>query len=137
MRQRDEIKPIAEFAHLYEVTVPYARQGYVDEREVLFEIHPYAALSHLLALAFHGLTDEQPKGMFVTVSADTRGELLPIGTSPLDWEGIPRPGGRKPAKLLGRPIDWLTIKPERFFGFAEYGTVGLHDALHDAGENAD
>jgi len=125
MRQRAEIQPIEGFRHLYEVTVPYARQGFIDEREVLFELHPYAVLSHLSALVFHGLTEEQPKGMTVTVSADVSGGLLPIGSSPLDWEGVPRPQGIRAPKILGRPVEWLKAKPERFFGFAEYQPLGF------------
>jgi predicted transcriptional regulator of viral defense system len=125
MRQRGEIKPIPGFRHLYEVTVPYARQGSVDEREVLFELHPYAALSHFSALAFHGLTEGLPKGLTLTVSSDGSGGLLPIGTSPRDWEGVQQPAGRTPSTIFGRPVDWQRIKPERFFGFAEYQPLGF------------
>ncbi|MGH2559331.1 MAG: type IV toxin-antitoxin system AbiEi family antitoxin domain-containing protein [Thermomicrobiales bacterium] len=125
MRQRGEIKRIKGFRHLYEVTVPYARQGFVDEREVLFELHPYAVLSHLSALVFHGLTEEQPKGMTVTVSADVSGGFLPIGTGPRDWEGVHRPGGLRTPKILGRNVRWLKLMPERFFGFAEYQPLGF------------
>lgn len=124
MRGRGEIGSIKGFRHLYEVTVPYARQGAVDEREVLFELHPYAALSHLSALVFHGLTDDMPKGLTATVSADVSGELLPLGTSPRDWEGEQPPGGRTPARILGRPVRWLRVLPERFFGFADYQPFG-------------
>lgn len=124
MRQRGELQPIKGFRQLHEVTVPYARQGFIDERELLFELHPYAVVSHLSAMVFHGLTDNQPKGLTVTVSADGTGELLPVGTTPRDWEGIPRPGGRTPEKILGRPVQWLRVKPERFFGFAEVEPLG-------------
>lgn len=124
MRARQEIAPIKGFRHLYEVTVPYARQGFVDEREVLFELHPYAVLSHLSALVFHGLTEDLPKGLTVTVSADVSGGLLPLGTGPRDWEGVERPGGRTPARITGRPVQWLRVKPERFFGFADYQPLG-------------
>lgn len=124
MRERGEIKPIKGFRYLYEVTVPYARLGFVDEREVLLEIHPYAALSHFSALVFHGLTEEQPKGFTATVSADGTGELLPIGTGPRDWEGVLRPGGRMPAQVLGRPVQWQRVKPDRFFGFTDYQPLG-------------
>jgi predicted transcriptional regulator of viral defense system len=124
MRKRGEIKPIGGFRHLYEVTVPYARQGFVDEREILFELHPYAVLSHFSALAFHGLTEEQPKGMTASASADVSGGLLPIGTNPRDWEGVHRPGGLRWTNILGRPVEWLQVKPERFFGFADYQPLG-------------
>ncbi|MGI8474820.1 MAG: type IV toxin-antitoxin system AbiEi family antitoxin domain-containing protein [Thermomicrobiales bacterium] len=125
MRERGEIKAVKGFPHLYEVTVPYARQGFIDEREVLFERHPYAVLSHLSALAFHGLTDEQPKGLTATVSADVSGGLLPISTGPRDWEGVAWPGGLRPSNVFGRPVEWLNTKPERFFGFIEYQPLGF------------
>jgi predicted transcriptional regulator of viral defense system len=124
MRERGEIEPISGFQHVYQVTVPYARQGFVDEREVLFELHPYATLSHLSALAFHGLTEAMPKGMTVTVSIDISGGLLPIGTGPRDWEGVHKPGGRMVRMILGRPVTWFRIKPERFFGFVDYQPLG-------------
>lgn len=124
MRERGEIKTIKGFQQLYEVTVPYARLGFVDEREALLELHPYAVLSHLTALVFHGLTEEQPKGLTATASADTTGGLLPIGTVPSDWEGVTRPGGRAVPRVLGRPVAWQRVKPERFFGFAEYQPLG-------------
>ena|SRR5215217_1686306 len=124
MQQRGEVKAVPGFRQLYEVTVPYAQQGFVDEREVLFEIHPYAVLSHLSALAFHGLTDEQPKGLTVTASADVSGGLSPIGTGPRDWEGVQRPPGTMATKILGRAVEWQRMRPERFFGFAEYEPLG-------------
>lgn len=125
MRERGEIKAIKGVRHLYEVTVPYARLGFVDEREALLELHPYAALSHLTALVFHGLTDEQPKGLTATISVDSRGGLLPIGTVPSDWEGVAPPSGRAVPRVLGHPVAWQRVKPERFFGFAEYQPFGL------------
>jgi predicted transcriptional regulator of viral defense system len=125
MRLRGELSPITGLHQVYEVTVPFARQGFLDEREVLLEVHPYAVISHFSALVFHGLTDEQPKGLTVTISADMTGGLLPIGTAPRDWEGVVRPAAIRARVILGRPIEWLKVKPERFFGFEEYEPVGL------------
>jgi predicted transcriptional regulator of viral defense system len=124
MARRGEIKPIHGFRQIFEVTVPYARQGFVDEREVLFELNPYAALSHFSALVFHGLTEEQPKGITATVSADVTGSLYPIGTIPRDWEGIEQPRGRTPTHILGRPVTWIRVNPEGFFGVQEYQPLG-------------
>jgi predicted transcriptional regulator of viral defense system len=120
MRRRGEIKPIRGFRHFYEVTVPYARTGPIEEDEVLMEAHPYAALSHLSALVFHGLTDELSKGITAMVPADGRGDLLPLGTEPRDWEGVPLVQGRMPERVLGRPVTWNQVKPERFFGLGLY-----------------
>jgi hypothetical protein len=125
MRQREEIQFFEKAHSLYRITVPYARQGPIDEREVLFEYHPYAVLSHLSALAFHGFTGEQPKGLVVSVSLDGHAGLLPIGTEQADWEGIRRPVGRRPRTILRRPVEWVRTKPERFFGFADYRPLSL------------
>jgi len=125
MRRRHEISPLERLPFLCEVTVPYARHsGPLDEDEVLFEANPYAVLSHLSALTFHGLSDDLPKRIIVTVSRDGRGDLLPLGTEPRDWEGILPAAGRKPALVLGRLVHWMSIKPEWFFGFAAYQPRG-------------
>jgi predicted transcriptional regulator of viral defense system len=124
MQAREEISPIKHHPHLYQVTVPYARASLVEEPEVLLETNPYAVLSHLSALVFHGLTEELPKSITATISADTRGDLLPLGTEPNDWEGIRMPGGRTPKEILGQPVHWTRVKPERFFGFSIYQPHG-------------
>lgn len=125
MTRRGEIAPVSGIKRLFEITVPYAQQGFVDEREILFEVHPYAVLSHLSALVFHGLTGEQPKGMTATVSTDVTGGLLPIGTGPRDWEGVSRPAASAPARIFESSVTWLKIRPERFFGFEEYQPLGV------------
>ncbi|MBA2278617.1 MAG: hypothetical protein H0W06_12730 [Chloroflexia bacterium] len=124
MRHRGELSPILRQPYLYEVVVPYARWGPLDEVEVLMEANPYAALSHLTALAFHGLTDELPKLIMAVVSLDGRGGQLPIGTEPQDWDGVPLPVGYRPAQILGRPIDWTRVRPQRFFGESVYQPHG-------------
>lgn len=124
MRERGEIKPIRGLRHFYQVTVPYARTGPIEEEEVLMESHPYAALSHLSALVFHGLTDELPKGLNAMVSLDGTGDQLPLETEPRDWEGLPLVRGRMPAHILGRPVIWHQVKPERFFGIGVYQSRG-------------
>lgn len=125
MRARQELRAIPGHPRLNEVVVPYARKGFLDEREVLFEAHPYAVLSHISALAFHGLTTDQPKGLTITVSADTTGGILPIGTTPRDWEGVTMPSATTPSRVLGRPVHAKRVKPALFFGFAEYEPLGF------------
>jgi len=125
MRARQEIRSVSGHSRLYEVVVPYARQGFLDEREILFEMHPYAVISHMSALVFHGLTTDQPKGLTITVSADTTGGLLPIGTGPRDWEGVTRPAATIPTRILGCPVQARRVKPELFFGFADYQPLGF------------
>lgn len=124
MRQRGEIKPIIGFQHLYEVTVPYARLGHVEEEEVLLEANPYAALSHVTALVLHRLTDELPKTMTAIAPSIGTGDQLPLGTDPRDWGGLSLPSGRTPPRILGRPLTWSRPRPERFFGVAVYQPRG-------------
>lgn len=124
MLQRGEIESVKGARRIYRVTVPYAQQGFIDEDEVLFEVNPYAVVSHLSAMAFHGLTEELPKRITATVSTDVTGGLLPMGTEPRDWEGLPRPGGRTPKSVLDRAVLWTREKPERLFGFEIYQPHG-------------
>ena len=124
MCQRGELKPIRGLRHFYQVTVPYARTEPLEEEEVMMEAHPYAALSHLSALVFHGLTDELPKGLVAMAPSDGTGDQLPLGTQPRDWEGLPLVRGRMPDRILGRPAAWHQVKPERFFGLGVYEPRG-------------
>lgn len=124
MRQRGEITPIAGLRGLYQVTVPYARTAPLEDEEVLMEAHPYATLSHLSALVFHGLTNELPKGPTLTAPPDGAADHLPLGTTAEDWEGILLVHGRRPARVLGRPVTWHQVKPERFFGVRVYQPRG-------------
>ena len=62
MSARGQVKPLPHDEGLYHVTVPYAERVPFDEFEVLFEIHPYAVLSHLSALYFHNLTYPASQG---------------------------------------------------------------------------
>lgn len=125
MRKRDEIQPVPGHPQLDMVTVPYARQEALDEREVLFEVHPYAVISHLSALVFHGLAMDRPNRLTVTVSRDTTGGLLPGGTSPTDWEGMLLPPPSRPAKVHGYPVTWKLVRPEYFFGHGDYQPLGF------------
>lgn len=120
MRQRGEIEPVRGLASLFEVTVPYARQGFIDEDELLFEAHPYAVLSHVSALVLHGLTDDLPKRMTAVIPADGTGDMLPLDTDASDWDGIPLVRGRRPPKILSRPVLWTKVAPARLFGMREY-----------------
>ncbi|MDQ3467119.1 MAG: hypothetical protein M3411_02655, partial [Chloroflexota bacterium] len=54
MQRRGELAPLPDIRRLYEVTVPYARTGPIAEDEVVMEVDPYAALSHISAMVFHG-----------------------------------------------------------------------------------
>ncbi len=123
MEQRGELAPVPKLSHMYEVTVPYARKGEMDEAEVLMEVHPYAAISHLSALVFHGLSDDMPLGLTVIVPA-YRGGTLPPGTTPEDWEGMSPVAGRTPPTILRVPVHWTRVAADRYFGLREYRPRG-------------
>lgn len=109
---------------LYEVTVPYADTGPVDEREIVMEIHPYASLAYLSALVFHGLTDQLPKATILIVPSDGRGEQLPSGTELSDWDGATLVSGVRITSVFGQPIEWHRLGSGRYFGTAEYRPRG-------------
>ena len=120
MERRGELAPVPQTRYIYEVTVPYAGAGGLAEDEILMEVNPYAALSHLSALAFHGLTEELPQALDAITLAQGRAGVLPPGTDSSDWEGLPPVRSSKPAKVLGRPVRWRSVRVERFFGVGEY-----------------
>lgn len=124
MERRGEIHSIPSFKNIYQVTVPYARSSTVEENEILMEIQPYAALSHLSALAFHGLTDELPKVITTLVPNDGVGDILPPGTNIDDWEGLTLIRGHRPSHILSRPVRWTGTKLVRYFGIHEYRPRG-------------
>jgi predicted transcriptional regulator of viral defense system len=108
-----------QYPHLYKVTSAYAQQDPIEEDEILMELHPYAALSHLSAMAFHQITDQLPKEIHVSVPSDRTPSVLPVGTKQAEWLGQVNPvrGHLAPA-IEGIPINWHHL--EKFFGFAEY-----------------
>ncbi|MGH2459004.1 MAG: type IV toxin-antitoxin system AbiEi family antitoxin domain-containing protein, partial [Chloroflexota bacterium] len=109
---------------IYEVTVPYVYTGIVEEDEILMEVHPYAALSHLSALVFHDLTDELPKTITAVMPSTGRADLLPPGTETLDWESLALVTGQPVSRILDQPIHWTRTDPSRYFGLQEYEPRG-------------
>lgn len=124
MQRRGEVAVLDRRQSLYKVTVPYADQGIIEENEALMEVHPYASVSHLSALVFHGLTEQLPKRLTALAPSDSRADLLPVGTRPEDWEGIPLATGRKAQAVLRIPVEWSTAQPSRYFGMREYAPRG-------------
>lgn len=125
MRGRGDIAPIPEHPGLHRLTVPFARQMPVDEQELLFELFPYAVISHRSALIFHGLSLERPNGFTLTRPWGHQGDLLPPGTKTSDWDGIDLPNSSRTRTVLRQPVEWQTIQPDRFWGFAEYEPRGF------------
>lgn len=125
MLTRGELEPIPMLQHFYRVSVPYAREKGVDEREVLMEAHPYASLGYLSALFFHGLSEDMPKVITAIAPQDGKGGLLPLDTTADDWTGIKLPRGRKIQYLLGWPVRWRSIKPALYSGLQVYRSEGF------------
>jgi predicted transcriptional regulator of viral defense system len=112
-----------EFPHLYKVTSAYAQQDPIEEDEILMELHPYAALSHLSAMVFHQITDQLPKEIHVSVPSDRALAVLPVGTKHSEWSAQMNPiRGHLAPEIEGMPIKWHHL--EKFFGFKEYTPKG-------------
>ncbi len=125
MQARGEIERIPQLSGLFEITIPFARTGPLDELEILLEANPFAVISHFSALVFHGLTEQQPTFLTATLPRSTPDDLLPINTSPRDWEGLALPSARRrPEIVLRTPVRWSTIDPVRLHGFLEYQPHG-------------
>ena len=125
MQTRGEIAQIPRLPGLFEVIVPFARTGPLDEHEVLLEASPFAVISHFSALVFHGLTEQQPTFLTATLPRSMPTDLLPIDTDPSDWEDLSLPSvRRRPGMVLRTPVRWSTVDPARFSGFLEYQPHG-------------
>jgi predicted transcriptional regulator of viral defense system len=125
LRANGQIERILDGNSLDRVTVAFARHAHIDERECLMEIHPYAALSHLSAMVFHGIAIETPKRLIATAARNATGGLYPVGTTGTDWEDLLIPRPRKPKQTMGTPIVWNVVRPERYFGVAEFEPFGV------------
>lgn len=120
----EDLRPVEGLLGVYEVTVPYAQVGTVSELEILMEVHPCVAASHHTALAFHGLTDDQPKVIHAMVPLGGTLAEPPPGTSPADWESLPRAPARFPKSISERPVRWHRVQAPRFSGVGEYRPEG-------------
>jgi len=111
-----ELVLLESFPFLYRVNAPYARTEAVEEEEVLMELHPYAALSHLSALTFHHMTEQLSKDIHVSIPDNGSGGFLPLGTRSEDWEGVALVRGRVADFIFGRRIHWHRLVSKRIFG---------------------
>jgi predicted transcriptional regulator of viral defense system len=110
---------------LYEVTVPYAPTRTLTEDELLMEVHPYSALSHLSALAFHNLIDRTPREISASVPSEPDPGWLPVGTTSDDWEGsVLLVGQHQPRTILGTTVLWRRVRRVHWLGVAEYKPIG-------------
>lgn len=125
MEGRGEIASLPRLPGLFEITVPYAQTGPLDEYEILLEASPIAVISHFSALVFHGLTEQQPTFLTATLPRSVPTDLLPIDTNPSDWEGLSLPSARRrPEMVLRTAVRWITVAPVHFHGFLEYQPHG-------------
>lgn len=106
MQRQGALRRLPGIRGVYEVTIPYARQLALDEREALLEVNPYAILSHFSALVFHGLTLEQPKLIIATSAQGWADAPIPLGTAPDDWKEIAMPAAPGPARIVDIPVIW-------------------------------
>lgn len=120
MMRRGEIRRLPDLAGIYEVIVPYARRGLIQEDEILMEVHPYAALSHHSALVFHGLTDDLPNEINAIYPTSGGSAPLPTGTTLIDWTTLELVPGQPVSDILGQPVRWIPVDGDRYFGLREY-----------------
>lgn len=106
--QRRELRALEEAAGLFVTTSPFVRQDPITEDEILMEAHPYASISHISALVFHGLTDQVPNEIHATIPAVTEG-VLPLDTTSSDFVGA-FPRGKPIKSIRGVPIRWHRLK---------------------------
>jgi predicted transcriptional regulator of viral defense system len=116
LNKAGELIAIEGFPSLYRVNAPYARTEAVEEEEVLMELHPYAALSHISALGFHQMTEQLGKEIHVSIPDNGSGGLLPLGTRSEDWEGVALVRGRVADSIFDRKIHWHRLVGKRIFG---------------------
>ena len=125
MERRGTVRRLDGFNDLFQVRVPYASTEPLHPYEILMELHPYAAIGYLSALELHGLTLERPREISAFVPRGPALIDMPIGTEPLDWEGVQRPRGRQVQDVAGVPVVWKQIAAERFFGTGLYQPYGF------------
>jgi len=116
LSEAGQLVPLESFPSLYRVNAPYARTGAVEEEEVLMELHPYAALSHISALTFHQMTEQLSKDIHVSIPDNGSGGFLPLGTKSEDWEGVALVRGRVADSIFDRRIHWHRLVRKRIFG---------------------
>jgi predicted transcriptional regulator of viral defense system len=124
LSEAGELAPIESFPFLCRVLAPFARSQAVEEEEVLMELHPYAALSHISALTFHQMTEQLSKDIHTSTPDNSPAGILPLGTRSEDWEGVPLIRGRVADSIFNRRIHWHRLVGNRIFGTFEYDYHG-------------
>lgn len=110
-----EIAPIEGVPGVFRITVPYASILPSPQEIIIQEAHPFAVFSHFTSAAYNDLTNEIPKALYLTYRR-SRGNRLPLGTTPEDWIDMPEPRRRMPEAIDGTPVQWYQTKAEWDFG---------------------
>lgn len=119
MRQQGQLEPVEGHRGIFHLTVPEARTSWVDEHELLFELMPYAMLSHRSAMILHGLSNLRIHDFVLTAARLRPDDLFPLGTMQDEWRGIRLPDTHHPARIMRQPLTVRTVTTEHFFGHVE------------------
>lgn len=114
MVRSGQIESIPSAPGCYAAVVPYARRLGMSEQEVLFELNPYAVISHYSALEYHSFTYDQPKIMTISVGTISPSQIL--GTTEDEWEGIALPTAHRPTRVVSCRIMWFLNRTDQSFG---------------------
>ncbi len=118
LERRGELSPVAGagLAGIFLVDAPYASLLEVSEEQIVQEANPWAAFSHLTALAYHGLTDLIPPEVYATKFRGGTDQYVPLGTTPEDWVDLDYPHPLVPRRVREADVSWTDTKAEWRFG---------------------
>lgn len=125
MQRRGDLQRLSGTRGVYQVIAPFAGAYGTDEREALFEINPYAILSHYSALVFHGLTQDFPKAITAISSHTWADSPVPMGTGPGEWSGIALPAGPRPLRVMQLLVSWKQSIVPSMIGVNIYSPTGV------------
>lgn len=114
MRTSGHVDSLPAAPGCYAVVTPYARTLPIRERELLFELNPYVALSHYSALEYHGLTQNQPKLIVASPGEINASRIL--GTDQDEWEALTLPVAYRPDRVLAQRVLWFNKSVDQSFG---------------------
>lgn len=125
MRQRGDLALMEEHRGFFRLIVPEARNNWIDEQELLFELMPYGALSHRSAMILHGLSNLRTHDFVLTTARQRPDNLFPLGTMEGEWRGIRLPDTHHPACIMQQPLTVRTVTSDHFFGYIEDDRWGI------------
>lgn len=114
MVRSGQIESIEAAPGCYAVTTHYANRLPLRERELLFELNPYATISHYSALEYHSFTYDQPK--ILTASTGKVSAERILGTEQNEWAGLKLPTAYRPEKIISTRVRWFTKTTDQSFG---------------------